>query len=94
MKRDEITACYLCGGPTAPSFYQIRAQHYVYNPDAVRRSAGMEMMMGNAMLAHIMGPNEDLATLIETTGPVNVCLQCSADLRVADLVEKGEKNDN
>ncbi len=54
LKRNEITACHVCGGPTAPFFYRIEIKQYVYNPNAVRRTAGLEMMLGNATLAHVM----------------------------------------
>ena len=59
------------------------------NLGADRRQAGLEMMVGNAAIAHALGPNEDIATTFNGPHDAFVCGTCAADehlilLRICD----------
>jgi len=72
----------------AVQFYRIKLETLLINFDAVRRQAGMEMMMGNPMLAQVMGPDEDLATSV-IEHEMLICAGCflNVDNRLANLLD-------
>jgi hypothetical protein len=46
--------------------------------NAVRRAHGLELMMGgNALLANVMGPDEDLAKVIDGQHDMLICGACA-----------------
>jgi hypothetical protein len=57
-------------------FCRISIERFGIRTDRVRRAHGMELMMGNARLANIMGPDEDLAELVDSQRDLLVCGQC------------------
>lgn len=97
MKEDELrqnAECNLCGhkiGESAfPFFYRVTVEHYVLDLQAIQRQQGMTMMMGgSALLANVMGPDEDLARKV-TQGTLTVCETCSGDMDrpIAALMER------
>jgi hypothetical protein len=62
--------------------------------DAVRRQAGLEMMLGgNATLANIMGPDEDIAKPITDKIDLLICETCAMKPElIAALAEQKEGN--
>lgn len=77
----EISTCHLCGkkiGKTKlPLFWRIRVQRYGIDMNAVQRQEGLAMMLGgNGFLASVMGPDEDMAKIIDEN-EVTVCEDCA-----------------
>lgn len=86
MKQHEIKPCALCGKGIMHdgnmTFYRVRVERTVVNLGAVRRQAGLEMMVGNAAIAHALGPNEDIATTFNGPHDAFVCETCALDDRL------------
>lgn len=81
MKHKDFKPCHLCKKGIAHDghflFLKIRVQRYGLDAGALKRAHGLEMMMGgNAMLANIMGPNEDLAKPVDDSGDLLICHEC------------------
>lgn len=79
MKQDEIKNCLMCGKGVAHNqqitFYRIKIEQLVLNLPAIRRQAGLEMMLGNPQIAAAMGYDEDIALPV-TEKEGLVCLDC------------------
>ena len=90
MKQCELTPCVMCGqgvGHCGPMFYEVSFKQLVINLDAVKRQVGLEMMMGgSALLANVLGRNEDMATLLHE-GHGLVCMDCGIRTPIAILFE-------
>jgi hypothetical protein len=48
-----------------PVFYRVTIETCAIDACAVQRQVGLEMVIGNAAIAHAMGPDEDLAKIID-----------------------------
>lgn len=59
-----------------PWFYRATVSQMVVNLRAVQRQHGLEMMVGNAALARVFSPNEDVAQAASTT-TILVCADCA-----------------
>lgn len=96
MKQKDFKKCVLCnkgmmnGG--AIHFYRIRLENFIINIDAVRRQAGMEMMMGSPTIAQAMGPDEDMATSMGEQEML-ICANCflNSDVRLFSLLNAVEQ---
>ncbi len=83
MKHSDLKNCVFCNKGMMHNrmfmqFYRMKLDCMMIDVGAVQRAAGMEQMMGNAMIANVMGPNEDLA--IETSShEVLVCMECAME---------------
>jgi len=81
MKQTEIQKCIICGQGVMhcglPLFYKVKIQRFGIDIKAVTRQHGLEQFMGNAMLANIMGPDEDIANPIDDELEAFVCEECS-----------------
>ena len=79
MKRESIKPCIVCGEGVAHDnnliFYRVRLTRLMINPSAIRRQAGLEMMLGSPALAQVMGPDEDLATEMDEQEAL-ICQDC------------------
>jgi hypothetical protein len=61
-----------------PLFLRISIERFGIDAKAVQRAHGMELMMGgNALLANVMGPDEDLATKIDGRKDMLICIKCA-----------------
>jgi hypothetical protein len=83
MKHKDFTPCHLCGKGVMhaghPLFLRISIDRMGVNRKAVEQAHGLELMMGgNALLANVMGPNEDLATVIDGKHDMLVCSTCAS----------------
>jgi len=93
MKQTEIKPCALCGEGVLHNnqimFFSIKIKRMVANVGAVQRQAGLEMMLGgNATLANVMGPDDDMAKAIEEQDAL-VCMSCALNPHpLAELVER------
>lgn len=65
----------LAGGVT---FYKVEISRGVFDLNAVRRAAGLEMQIG--ALAQIMGPDENLARIFKGPKTVFVHEQCAHEI--------------
>ena len=73
-----------------PLFWRVTIERFGIDMRAASRQDGMARMMGNAMLARIMGPDEDLAKPMMDPVTVTLCEQCSIEgqLPIAALAER------
>lgn len=75
--------CSLCqkkilsGG--LPLFWRVRIERFGVDLAAVRRKTGLEMMLGDARLAMMMGPDEDLAAAMMEPVTITVCEACACE---------------
>lgn len=85
MKEKELRAhatCSLCrkkiGESDLPLFYRLTIERFGVKLDAVRRQAGLEMLLnGHVGLAQIMGPDEEMAMPLMEKLTLVVCETCS-----------------
>lgn len=82
MKREEFKKCACCGHGMmacgAAIFWRVNIEMFAINVRAVQKQHGLEMMLGSPVLAHALGPDEDLAVRIEMgdSDPMLVCNDC------------------
>jgi hypothetical protein len=93
VKRNEIQKCAGCGQGVMHdgniAFYRIAVEHMVCDVGAIRRQAGLEMMMGSPVLAAVMGPDQDLAQSVGKPVTLLLCQDCGiGKIPVAQLLEK------
>jgi len=78
--------CGICGkgiGASGIIFYRLRLEQYVVNMGALQRQQGLTMMMGgHALLAQVMGPDEEMAKEMQT-GEMTVCADCIGEPHLA-----------
>lgn len=85
MKLNELTKlgnCAVCGKKQLegglPLFYVVEVSRGGFDQGSLRRAAGLEMQIGS--LAAVMGPDEDLATIIDGSHRVFVHETCAGDI--------------
>lgn len=66
LKASEIGKTVTGGGVAeqGPIFYRVTVEQCGLDRDAIRRQAGLEMMLGSPALASVMGPNDDVAKIL------------------------------
>lgn len=85
--------CSLCAQPIGhtalPMFWRVTIEHFGIDMGAVRRQSGLAMMLGDAGLAAVMGPDEDMAKPMMQPATLTVCESCAVEsnLPVAALAE-------
>lgn len=98
MKQDEIKPCSFCDKGVmhdgSPIFYHIKMDTLGVNAAAVQKQTGFEQMMGGgpqaAAIAFHMGPQEDIAEIIDSSEKI-VCLSCMMmDKPLALLIGNGD----
>lgn len=81
MKQTDIKPCAGCGKGVMhtglPLFWRVTIARYGIDVTAVQRQAGLEMMLGSAALAHVMGPNETLAKPVMDDVILIFCEDCA-----------------
>lgn len=60
-----------------PLFLRISVDRLGIDRRAVERAHGMELMVGNAFLANVMGADEDLATVLDSNHDIMLCSECA-----------------
>ena len=104
MKRRDLQPCVVCKKGLAHNrgltFYRVKIDHMVFDVAALGRLHALESLFGGgsggAALAEAMGPDEDLAQEITSTGTVLVCQDCGIEtllhavLEIADEPDHGE----
>ena len=91
FKQEHIKNCIGCNKGVAHdgeiTFYRISFDIMMFNAAAIKRQHGLEMMVGSAMIASIMGPNEDLAVALGQPIHALVCDGCASKFPLAALHE-------
>jgi hypothetical protein len=81
VKKKDFKKCAICGKGVMHSgqimFYKVSITMMGIDIGAVQRQHGLEMMMGNAAIAHVMGPDEDLAKPLGKPETGLVCQDCA-----------------
>lgn len=96
MKQRDIKPCLGCGKPPFHDnqlvAFGVSMTGEVLNLPAVRRQAGLEMMLGgNALIANVMGPDEDMTKALADPAVGLVCMDCAVTLPLAEILERTEK---
>ena len=89
-KRAVCAACdKAIGHAGVPIFWTICIERHGVKADAVTRQQGLAMMLGgNAALAAVMGPDEEMTMPLIDPVTVTICEPCSLEpLCIAQLVE-------
>lgn len=103
MREDELrerAICSACSQPIGhagvPIFWTLRIERHGVKAGAVTRQDGLTAMLsGNAALARIMGPDEEMTTPLMKPVTVTICEKCSVEeVCIAALVEKEEEDDD
>lgn len=81
MKHEELRHCAICKQGVMhsnnPLFWRVTLERFMVDCKAVRQQVGLEMMLGNAQLAHVMGPNHDIAKPVMKSITITVCEACA-----------------
>jgi hypothetical protein len=78
MKERELGPCALCGKPlldAGPVFYRVTLEQAALDRRAVERQLGLGMITGSAAIAAVLGPDEDLAKIVQTSRGL-ACAAC------------------
>jgi hypothetical protein len=83
IKQRESKLCALCdqgvGHDTNIMFWRLRFERAGLLPQAIRRQHGLELLLGSPVLAQAMGPDENIAKIIDGPHEVWVCEPCVMD---------------
>lgn len=87
MREKELrqhATCSLCSKPIGhaglPMFWVVTIERHGLNRDALMRQQGLALQLGgNAALAHVMGPDEDMTTPLMEPVKVTVCETCAVE---------------
>ena len=83
MKQTDIKKCAICKEGImhsgVPIFCTIKVQRHILKLDVCKRQTGLEMMLGNAHLANVMGPNEDISEPVSEESDFWVCEDCARE---------------
>jgi len=73
--------CSLCskkiGHTGMPLFWRVTVERFGIDLRAVRRQDGLAQMLGNTVLAAVMGPAEDMAQPVMDPVALTVCEACA-----------------
>lgn len=96
LRQADLRPCDGCGRglleQNTLTIHRVHIECFVANPLTIRRQAELEMMLGNAALAHVMGPDEVLAPKIDEKTLV-LCFHCYARKSPAELMELALQKD-
>lgn len=81
----ELATCSACNKPIGhtklPLFWRVTVERFGLDHGALQRQQGLAMHMGNAALAAVMGPNEDLAKPVMEPVVLSLCETCALECR-------------
>ena len=92
MKRKDFTPCLRCGkgvgNPNGLLFYRVTVQRMMFDHRAIQQQHGLELMVGNPLIAQVLGPDSDLAKPLSEPEKFLLCDACAMkDYPVAALEE-------
>lgn len=96
LKHKDFKPCLLCGKGMmhagSITFFRLTLERHLIDTRAVQRAHGMELMMGNARLANIMGPDEALAKQVDTNTFL-ICEPCAINRqeRLFEIYQKASE---
>ncbi len=89
-----LGACAVCREPLAANdqltFYRVAVSHLAFDARAVRRRFGLGMAIGSDAIARVMGPDEDLAKVLD--GPREVVVHEGCADRIGHLMSLMEES--
>lgn len=93
MKQKALRPCCVCGKGVCHSQQllstRLNVTRMCVNIPAVQRQTGLEMMLGgNAVIAHAIGPDEDMLVPLGAEADLLICDQCAMFTTVGELWEK------
>ena len=94
LKQEDLRPCGLCGkglmNSGIPLCYRITIDRLGFDANAIREQAGLEMMLGNAAIAHVMGTHADMAKPITDQYTALICEKCGSHKQVCmgELMER------
>lgn len=95
MKQRDFERCVSCGrGMAAASvhFYRFEVEQLVFDCRAIERQLGLQMVVGSAELAAVLGPDEDLAVgVLKRRGLL--CADCGLQTPAAVVLEAAASTD-
>lgn len=94
MKEKELRACATCalcrkkiGASGMPLFWRVRIERHGIKMDAVKRQAGLEMLLdGHVAIAQAMGADEEMTIPVMDPIEFTVCETCATDYRQAHCI--------
>ncbi len=97
----EMATCKSCGkklgtsfleNHTLPMFWKVTFERYILDDQAMKRQAGLEMMVGHVAIAQALSPNEEMANLLSGPTTVCICEHCAmmAGMPIAALAMEDE----
>ena len=96
LEREHIKACGICGKGVLhsglPLCYRVTIERLGFDLQAIQQAHGLELMLGNAALANVMGPTREFAKPFIEPIQFLVCETCSTGEThcVAALAEMNE----
>jgi hypothetical protein len=95
MKENElrkVAKCVVCGKgflhTGLPLFWRVRIERLGVDTNVVRRQDGLAAMLGNSMLANVMGPDEEMTKAMMDPVELTLCETCAmSDVNIAVLAE-------
>lgn len=81
VKQRGLRKCAMCGLGVMhcglPIFFRLKIQRYGIDMRAVQAQHGLEQMIGNAVIASVLGTDADLAKPINDEQDLFICETCS-----------------
>jgi hypothetical protein len=97
IKQAEIKPCAICAKGVAHDgnilFWRIRMERAGLHMPAIERQHGLELMLGSAPLARVMGTDSDIAKVIDGPHDVWICEPCIIEKLYALLFIAEEINE-
>ncbi len=97
FKQSELKPCAVCGKGLAHDgnflFWRLKFERLGIDHSAVQRQHGLELMLGSPAIARVMGPDEDIAKVLDGPTSVLVCEPCVTE-RMIGLFLIAEKQDD
>lgn len=68
------------------TFLRMTVEHHIVDLGAVTKAHAMEQIVGSPLLAHVMGPDEDLSKMADSSTFL-VCMECACTRNLAEVIE-------
>lgn len=89
----ELCTCAICnrkiGETKNPCFFKVTLERHMLNLRAIQRQQGLAMMLGgNAAIAAVMGPDDEMTDVVYPAKTIMVCDGCATkDIMLWQLAE-------
>jgi hypothetical protein len=86
--------CRLVMHTGLPLFWRMTVERFGVDLNATRRQDGLAQVLGSQALAGVMGPNEEMTTLLMGPVVLTLCEACAMnDSAALDAMAKAERDD-